>query len=221
MLARLKRVYNKLKDYRYTRISYAQEGEDLLLARIFESDTIGYYIDVGAHHPKRFSNTYLFYQKGWRGINIDALPGSMVHFHKSRPADINLEAGISEVPQTLTYYMFAEPAYNSFDKEISESRPFAITGQKQITTYPLRILLDKYLPANQEISFLSVDVEGFDLEVLRSNNWEKYRPKIILVEILEALEKDVFETEIHRYILSQGYTFYCKSPNTVFYKKVQ
>src|SRR5690242_3324544 len=64
--------------------SYSQEGEDRILHSIFETVADGFYVDIGAHHPKRFSNTYLFYQRGWRGINVDAMPGSMVRFKRVR-----------------------------------------------------------------------------------------------------------------------------------------
>lgn len=223
MLTKFKRAYNKIKDLGYAKLSYAQEGEDLLLERIFEEDLSGFYIDVGAHHPKRFSNTYMFYKKGWRGINIDAMPESMSLFKNVRPLDINLEVGISQLAQTLTYYMFNEPALNGFDKQISESRDnnnsFKIIGRKEIPTFPLHELLDKYLPAGQEISFLSVDVEGLDLEVLKSNDWDKYRPKIVLVEILSLSFENLLKSETHTYLSSKGYAFYCKTPNTVFYHK--
>jgi hypothetical protein len=65
--------------------SYSQEGEDMILQRIFENQPCGFYVDVGAHHPKRFSNTYFFYKKGWRGINIEAMVGSRQLFNKMRP----------------------------------------------------------------------------------------------------------------------------------------
>ncbi|MFA7355121.1 MAG: SAM-dependent methyltransferase, partial [Sulfurimonadaceae bacterium] len=75
----------------YALKSYSQEGEDMILRRLFEQQPNGFYVDVGAHHPKRFSNTYFFYKKGWRGINIDAMPNSMELFNKIRPRDINIE----------------------------------------------------------------------------------------------------------------------------------
>jgi hypothetical protein len=78
----------------WSKHSWSQEGEDLILQRIFEGQTTGFYIDVGAHHPRRFSNTFSFYRLGWQGLNIDAMPGSMVAFEKDRPPDINLEIGI-------------------------------------------------------------------------------------------------------------------------------
>src|SRR5690554_6253894 len=79
----------------FSRKSYSQEGEDILLEKLFEGKNDGFYVDVGAHHPRRFSNTYLLYRRGWRGINIDAMPGSMAEFRRLRGRDINLEIPIS------------------------------------------------------------------------------------------------------------------------------
>ncbi len=72
-------------------LSYSQEGEDLILQRFFETKENGFYIDVGAHNPTRFSNTFIFYLKGWRGINIEPTPGSKTAFDSVRPKDLNIE----------------------------------------------------------------------------------------------------------------------------------
>lgn len=112
--------------FAYHTLSFSQEGEDLVLKRVFEGQEQGFFVDVGAHHPQRFSNTYLFYLKGWRGINIDAMPDSMEPFEDLRPEDINIESAISDVPEVLTYYLFNEPAIeylsqlNLSDKSIFE-----------------------------------------------------------------------------------------------------
>lgn len=130
--------------------SYSQEGEDMILRRLFENQTTGFYIDVGAHHPKRFSNTYYFYKKGWKGINIDAMPGSMKIFNKIRQRDINIEKAVSDKKQILTYYVFNEPALNGFSKELSEKRNnknnYYIEKTIDIETYTLEEILDQYLP---------------------------------------------------------------------------
>jgi hypothetical protein len=80
----LRRSLRKLLGYQepepYLNQSYSQEGEDMVLYRTFETVKEGFYVDVGAHHPDRFSNTYKFYKQGWRGINIDAMPGGMDPF---------------------------------------------------------------------------------------------------------------------------------------------
>lgn len=100
--------------FQYGRNSYSQEGEDLILNRLFANKDKGFYIDIGAHHPYRFSNTYLFYLNGWTGINIDAMPGSMTPFKSKRPKDINLEVPILDKEGIMTYYQFNEPALNGF-----------------------------------------------------------------------------------------------------------
>jgi FkbM family methyltransferase len=160
--------------------SYAQGGEGLILRRIFEYKTTGFYVDVGAHHPFRFSNTYRFYLRGWRGINIDPMPGSMRLFNKFRKRDINLELAVGENEDTLIYYMFNEPALNTFDEGLAKTRDgkngYYIHTKLPIKVYPLSKILDEYLPREQEIDFLNVDVEGKDFEVIKSNNWNKFRP---------------------------------------------
>lgn len=199
--------------------SYSQEGEDMVLRRIFEKQNSGFYIDVGAHHPKRFSNTYYFYKQGWSGINIDAMPGIMKEFDKVRPRDINIEKPISEKNQTLTYYLFNEPALNSFSKELSEGRNckngYKIVSTKNIETTTLENILDENLPKNQNIDFLSVDVEGLDFAVLKSNNFSKYRPKVILVEVLDRQKLINSEnSSIVQYLTNNNYTLYVKLIHT-------
>src|SRR5713226_7824178 len=98
----------------FSHVSYSQFGEDMVLKKIFQDKPDGFYVDVGAFHPKYYSNTYLLYLKGWKGINIDATPGSMEAFKRIRPRDCNLEMPIGSRKQTLTYYMFEEPAFNGF-----------------------------------------------------------------------------------------------------------
>jgi len=100
----------------YALKSYSQEGEDMILSRLFGNQQAGFYVDVGAHHPMRFSNTYFFYKKGWNGINIDAMPDSMKLFNKFRPRDINIEKPVSDKKQILTYYAFNESALMVFLK---------------------------------------------------------------------------------------------------------
>ena len=200
---------------------YSQEGEDILLSRIFGEQAEGFYVDVGAHHPRRFSNTCFFYKRGWRGINIDALPGSMKVFQKLRPHDINLELAVSEREQVLTYYMFNEPALNGFSKTISEKRQtdeYKITNTIDVLAFPLYVILDKHLPLGQSIDFLSVDVEGLDLQVLESNDWKKYSPKVILVEILANNLTAIENDPVYNYMVNQGYILFAKLFFTCIFK---
>jgi FkbM family methyltransferase len=195
--------------------SFANDGEDLILKRIFGKQEEGFYVDVGAHHPKQFSNTYAFYQKGWRGINIDAMPGSMELFNKLRPRDINIEKAISDKKETLTYYRFNVPAINSFSKELSVERNgvgnYRITSRLKIETITLEEVLDTYLPKGQGIDFLTIDVEGLDYQVLRSNNWEKYQPSVILIEAGQLTCEEALAVEISTFLKEKGYYLIAKT----------
>jgi len=201
--------------------SYSQEGEDMILRRLFEKQQTGFYVDVGAHNPVRFSNTYFFYKKGWRGINIDAMPGSMKLFNKIRPRDINIEKAISDQKQVLTYYVFNEPALNGFSKKLSEERNgkggYFVKETIDIETSTLEEILEEYLPNNQEIDFLSIDVEGLDFAVLKSNNFAKYKPKVILIEVLGSGLSDIENNEISKYLRQHEYSIFAKTVNTVIF----
>lgn len=208
----------------YSKKTWSQEGEDLVLDRIFGGKKTGYYIDVGAHHPKRFSNTFLFYRKGWRGINIDAMPGSMAIFKKYRSRDVNLEVGVGAEEGILNYYIFNETALNGFSEKISQERHGAETDYKIINVVtvdvlPLSNILDIHLPAGQCIDFLTIDVEGLDYDVLISNNWVKYRPKIVIAEVLGSDMSEIQNSRIGALMSEVGYVLHAKTMNTVFFKE--
>lgn len=214
----IRKVYIYIKNvFRlYATKSFSQEGEDLLLKRIFEHKKNGFYIDVGAHHPFRFSNTYLFYKKGWKGINLDAMPNSMKIFEKYRPRDINLEIPVGKDGEKLVYYIFNEPALNTFDKNrieaIVSKSVYTLIREMEIQIRSLKSILDEYLPKGQNIDFMSIDVEGLDFEVLKSNDWKKYRPEILLVE---SLGGGVLMT-----LLNPRSIFFCKIKTISFLQKL-
>jgi hypothetical protein len=85
----LKTWLSKFQKQQYWVKSFSQEGEDMVLRKEFQDKLNGFYIDIGAYHPQKYSNTCYFYCKGWRGINVDPTPGSMDVFKKERPNDIN------------------------------------------------------------------------------------------------------------------------------------
>ncbi|OBI62653.1 hypothetical protein A5706_16580 [Mycobacterium sp. E796] len=201
--------------------SYSQEGEDRILDRLLASAPKGFYVDVGAHHPIRFSNTFLFYRRGWRGVNIDAMPGSMRLFDKYRPRDTNIEAGIGLETATIPFYVFNEPALNSFDRELSESRdvgPYKIEKIIDVHVSPLEEVLRGRLPRENLPSFLTVDVEGRDLEALRSNDWSTFRPTYVLAESVGTTMEEVLQGPVSSFLASVGYQPIAKTANTVFYQ---
>ncbi|HOC87087.1 MAG TPA: FkbM family methyltransferase [Prolixibacteraceae bacterium] len=208
-----------------SKTSWSQEGEDMILSRIFEDRESGFYVDIGAHHPQRFSNTMFFYQKGWRGINIDALPGSMGAFHKERPGDINLEVPVSDKEEVLTFYIFNDPALSTFSKALTlqyqKKEEHFVVSEKQLKTKKLETIFNENLIPGCRIDFLSVDVEGFELNVLKSNNWNLYKPEIVLTEFLDFEIKTFLDSELYQFMQGLDYRFYAKTTNTVFFKLSQ
>lgn len=168
----------------------------------------------------RFSNTYLFYLRGWRGINIDAQPGSMRLFHRYRPCDISVESGVGLEPGDLPYYQFNEPALNTFDPKeaaLKDKSPYHLVQTVQVQVKRLETLLEEHLPTGQMIDFLSVDVEGRDLDVLRSNNWERFRPRYILAETLRTDILHLAECPVVHFLASVDYKPVAKAYNTTFF----
>lgn len=199
----------------YARRSYAQEGEDLVAARLFKESEVGAYIDVGCNHPWRFSNTYYFYLKGWSGVCIDPLPGLSSIYAKKRPRDQFIEVGVSKYPSTLDYFMFNDSAINSFDQERSEKLDglgdFKLINKVKVSTLPLKDILQKIVISDLPLKLMSIDVEGLDYEVLESNDWEKYRPKVLIIEVAAVDIGSLVDHPIYKFLVNKNYSFYAKT----------
>lgn len=212
------------KSFVFSQKAYSQEGEDLILQNIFSNLDKGFFVDVGAHHPFRFSNTYLFYKRGWRGINIDATPGGMDMFRMYRSGDKNIELAISNSNKKINYYIFDEPALNGFSEKISIERDkntkYKIKNITKLTPQKLSFVLDKYLPKGKQIDFMSIDVEGFEYQVLLSNNWKKYIPRYLIVEILENEIQDLPKNKICKFLKDRNYIIIAVTGRSVIFKRL-
>ena len=191
----------------------------MILRRLFEGREAGTYVDVGAHHPWRYSNTYWFYRQGWSGLNIDATPGSMDAFRRSRPRDRNVEAAVAGNARTITFFAFDEPALNTFDPAAVERAKlggYRVVGEREVLTTTLAELLREHLPG-VEIDFLSVDVEGLDAEVLESNDWDAFAPEVVLAETFGQALDEVQASPVARVLGSRGYHLLAKTANTAIF----
>ena len=219
--ARLRAQLDRVRDalpLGHARTSFAQEGEDLILERMFEQQADGIYVDVGAHHPRRFSNTLLLYRRGWHGLNIDATPGSMDAFRKHRPRDVNLEIGVTAVAEARDFYVFDEPALNTFDGARAEAlnrSPYKLLGIHRVRCAPLDVILNEH--GIRTIDLLTIDAEGYDFEVLQTLDWKTSRPRVVLVEQHARDIEMLLSTELHAFMRERGYRLAAKTHNSVFY----
>lgn len=201
-----------LPDFLLQQESYAQEGEDLVIRRLLGEKKNGFFVDVGANHPVLYSNTYYFYKNhGWRGINIDATPGSMRQFRIKRPRDVNLELGVGKVKKIVPFYCFPDSQLNSFDRNVIRAQPYTVV---KVPIVPLRDILKKHV--HRQIDLLTVDVEGLDYEVLQSNDWKVFSPLLVVVE-----DHNYPQSPIGAFLKKKGYKFVAKTGGTTMYQRLE
>jgi FkbM family methyltransferase len=169
------------------RLVNSQCGEDLIIESLLPFKKSGFYVDIGANHPTKFNNTRLFYNKGWRGINIEPNPQRLWLFNIFRRGDKNLNIGVGGEKSEMIFYVFKENTLSTFSQQASikyTKMGHKVKEQLAIRLEPLKDILSQYAK-NQEIDIMSVDTEGFDMEVLESNDWNTFRPRFLILETLE------------------------------------
>jgi len=141
-------------------------------------------------------------------------------FDRIRPRDINIETGVSDVAGNLDFHLFELSVYNTFDRELAKqfakaSKPIGI---RQLPVQRLDMLLAKHLPEGQPIDLLTIDVEGLELNVLKSLDWQRYRPLLVALEVLEYdLTKGPEQAAPAAFMLEKRYRFLAKTENTLFF----
>jgi hypothetical protein len=171
-------------------VHFGANGEDVLVLSILrnEHNNKGMYFDFGAYHPIKYSLTYLLYQIGWRGVNVDANSHSIKLFDKHRPDDKNICALVSDNNDKARYVSFREGAYNTCNEQAintlikRECAEFDVINDKILDCTTPNELLDQYV-GSRKLDYLNIDLEGIDEKILYSIDLYKYRPKVITIEI--------------------------------------
>ena len=156
--------------------TFAQFYEDLILFCVFHDVEKGFYIDIGANDPDILSVTKAFYLKGWNGINIEPLPDKYNSLVKIRPKDINLQIGVSRIKGNSTLYLLGSGS--TMQKNFSNNQSQIIN----INIDTMSNICEKYIKKGEDIQFCKIDVEGEEKNVLLGYDFEKYRPKVFVIE---------------------------------------
>ncbi len=206
----------KKRKYLYKKNSYSSNGVDLLVNYLFKDHKKGVYVDVGAQHPISNNNTFLLFERGWSGVNIDLDKENINLFNISRPKDFNLNYAISsnEGRKKLFFYHDKSPV-NTLDEEVSKYQKAKVKEIKEIDVLPLNKALS--FTNYEKINLLNIDVEGHELEVLKGLNFDKYKPEVIVVEFLDLKMKklelknnvltNVTNSNIYKYLTGKNYQF--------------
>lgn len=189
---------------------YSQYYEDYILAYVFKNYEHGFYVDVGANDPDDSSVTKYFYLAGWRGINIEPIPELVEKLNKSRPADTNKGVAISDKPGELPFYKGVKNSgLSTLDPNIAASHRAKgyefTTIMIPVTT--LTAVLDEHAKGKSEITFLNVDVEGFEKQVFSSLDFTRYRPRVIMAESTAPLTEAATQQDWESILLANGYIF--------------
>lgn len=169
-----------------TFISYASNFEDVLLNRVFSGRNDGFYIDIGADHPVFSSTTKAFYDRGWRGINVEPGPAFTL-IEKHRPRDINIRAAIADFDGETDFYvnddlLATSSIYNDVHPSVaarSKSRSHHRVPAMTLAT------LTRLHPSGRRADFLKIDAEGAEGAIIRGGDWKTFRPRIVLAESTE------------------------------------
>jgi len=187
--------------------SFSQFGEDLRIAPLFdESDNDGFYVDVGSNHPSKLSNTYKLYLNGMRGICIDPNQTLLDLHSLLRPGDVLVPAAIGSEASIGKFYEMSYHALSTFSDD--EAKLMVNQGQTIIREtfkpiLPLSLVIAScFKDFKGKFNFLSIDAEGWDEIVLRSNDWVKFRPKLILIE----RNNEAAAGDIDVYLVSNNYS---------------
>jgi len=191
--------------YELLRGSYSQYGEDLIIDDLLGRKNSGFYVDIGAYDPHTFSNTKRFYKRGWTGINIEPSPAGYRRFVANRSRDTNINEGVCGEDGYKRYYEFFPAFLSTFSAERASQclcDGYSLTGTQVLPVRRLAAILERHAEEKRRIDFFSIDTEGLELQILQSNDWARFRPTLICLEVGEHGA----EAELDEYLDSVGYS---------------
>jgi FkbM family methyltransferase len=189
------------------RVSYSQNGEDFLLDRVF-GEEVGRYMDVGSYHPFTGNNTFFFYERGWRGVNIEPTRQGYALLQAHRPEDLNLNLAASGQDGEMTLYeVLGDRGNSTLEGEIAE--PYRADGVEMrahsVPVRSLRSLIETY--GIEPPDLVSMDVEGHEAAVIRGMPLDTWRPRVLVIEATLPLTTTPSHEMWEPMLLAHGYLF--------------
>ncbi len=194
------------RGYKAPFISFSANFEDVILRRLFYECPDGFFVDVGAQYPDLSNDTYALYKSGWRGINVEPSQPYHQRLQEERPEDVNLCVALSDrAGEEISFFEAANSGCSTCVPQ--EARRQSLQGQvfveRKVAVSTLSDILGKTMPKSFEL--LKVDVEGFEEQVLDGNDWERFRPKVVLVEATYPNSPERRPTKIRAKMRDRGY----------------
>ena len=208
----IKKIYYQ----KYSKKSYSISNVDLIIDRLFRNNKKGIYLDIGCNHPIKHNNTYLLYERGWNGINIDLDKTSIDEFKKLRPKDINIQIGVSNYAgNKKVFYYHKRSPLNTLSKKLKEFRTKKPTKTFNLQVDTLNNIIKKSKFKNKQINLMSIDIENHEYEALQNFNFKKYKIDLIVTEFTNLSGKkietynlsisDIFKSKIYKLLIKNNY----------------
>jgi len=187
--------------------NFTVTGVDLLVERFFSNINVdnGIYVDIGCNHPFYNNNTFLLHQKGWSGINVDLDFHSIDMFNYFRPKDVNKQIAVSDkIGEQECFFYHSKSTITPLSSEIHNLRGHNAKEIRRIKIDTLDNIIEHTVYANKKINFLTIDVEGYELNVLKGFNFKKYEPDMVIVEYIDtSIKQEFFYQSISNIINSE------------------
>jgi FkbM family methyltransferase len=198
-------------------VPYASCLEDLRLYRALKQIERGFYIDVGAQHPAIHSVTKIFYDRGWRGINIEPSPRWFAGLVSCRPRDTNLRVAAAAAAGVCDFHEIADSGLSTMIAAIADRhvRSGFKARSSRVKTRPLAEICEEHVSG--DIHFLKIDVEGAEKAVIEGCDFKRFRPWVILVEAVEPLGETPTYAAWEPLLLDAGYDFCTADPLNRWY----
>lgn len=189
--------------------SYSQCYEDMIIDGLLGKQNAGTYLDIGAFDPHLLSNTKRFHDRGWRGCNIEPNPPRFARFLRERPEDVNLNVGLSDAAGKLVFFDVARQVFSTFSEARARKlREMGAEIRREIEIPVMRMeeVFEQHFKS-EAVDFCSIDTEGMELAVLRGNDWSRFRPRVLCVEVSVSSDRshDQRPESVEDFLRSAGY----------------
>jgi FkbM family methyltransferase len=188
-------------------VSYAGNLEDVMINRAFPQKT-GFFIDIGANDPVGASNTWALYERGWSGITIEPLPGACANFAAKRPRDICLNVAVGETDGETSFFAFGHGGgHSTCDRARAETLARELGQDMSEIKVPVRSLGSIFAEyaKGRDVDVISIDAEGAEAAILRGAQLDKFRPKLIVIEAMEAFVQIDASEDASKILEQNGY----------------
>lgn len=189
------------------RLSYSQFGEDIMAQNALRRVSPGFYVDVGAHHPLKLSNTALLHLRGWDGINVEPQAEAIKAFEEHRPRALNLRAAIHNELDTVTLHKFKGGRIDTVIPDRAEqlAQDKESVGEEVVPAMSLNRLFTDHVPEGVRVNYFSLDIEGYDTEALLAFDLDRHRPDVICVELHRYNVLALGDDPVVRHLKDHGY----------------